>query len=52
MNTVAEICGVKEQTVSAWLKKGILYGLDLLGLGQIVEEKDLEQYLIEKQNRS
>ena len=49
---VAEICGVKKRTVSAWLKEGRLNGLDLPGLGQIVEEKDLEQYLKEKGNRS
>jgi hypothetical protein len=27
-------------------------GLKLAGLGQIVEEKELEQYLAENQNRS
>ena len=48
---VAEICGVKEKMVSAWVKKGLLQGLDLPGLGQIVEEKDLEKYLAEKRNR-
>lgn len=30
---VAEICTVKERTVSAWLKKGLLKGLDLPRLG-------------------
>ncbi len=49
---VAEICGVKKRTVSVWLKEGRLNGLDLPGLGQIVEEKELEQYLKEKRNRS
>lgn len=49
---VAEICRAKEKTVSAWLKKGLLKGLNLPGLGQIVEEKELEQYLAENQNRS
>lgn len=48
---VAEICGVKEKMASAWVKKGLLQGLDLPGLGQIVEEKDLEKYLAEKRNR-
>ncbi len=49
---VAETCGVNEKTVSAWIKKGLLKGIDLPGLGQIVEEKDLEKYLAEKQSRS
>ena len=33
-----------------WLKKGSLIGLELPGLGTIVEEKELEKYLGEKQN--
>lgn len=45
---VAEIGNVKERTVSTWLKKGLLKGLDLPKLGQIVKEKDLEKYLKEK----
>ena len=49
---VAEISGVKKRTVSEWLKNGRLNGLDLPGVGQIVEEKDLEQYLKEKRSRS
>jgi hypothetical protein len=49
---VAEICGVKEKTVSTWLKEGLLMGLNLPGLGQIIEEKQLEQYLAENRNRS
>ena len=49
---VAETCGVIEKNVSVWIKKGLLKGIDLPGLGQIVEEKDLEKYLAEKQNRS
>jgi len=49
---VAEICDVKKITVSAWLKKGLLKSLNLPGLGQIVEEKDLEQYLATNRNRS
>jgi hypothetical protein len=49
---VAEICGVKKRTVSEWLKNGLLNGLDLPGLGQIIEERDLEQYLKEKGNQS
>jgi transposase len=48
---VAKICGVKKRTVTGWLKNGRLNGLDLPGLGQIVEEKELEQYLKEKRNR-
>lgn len=47
---VAEICAEKERTISAWLKKGLLKGLDLPGLRQIVEEKELEKYLVEKRN--
>lgn len=49
---VAEICGVKERTVSMWLKKGLLKALELPGLGKIVEEKDVEKYLEERQNLS
>jgi len=49
---VAEIYGVKKRTVSAWLKEGRLSGLNLPGLGQIIEEKELEQYLKEKGNQS
>jgi hypothetical protein len=49
---VAEICGMREKSVSAWLKKGLLKSLDLPGLGQIVEEKDLEKYLANNRNRS
>jgi transposase-like protein len=49
---VSEICGVKENTVSVWLKQALLRCLDLPGLGQIVEQKELEQYLAENQNRS
>lgn len=49
---VAEICGVKKRTVYAWLKEGQLNGLHLPGLGELVEEKNLEQYLKEKRNRS
>ena len=45
---VAKICGVGEKTVSMWFTKGILKGLNLPGLGQIIEEKDLEKYLAEK----
>ena len=52
MAEAAEICDVRKGTVSAWLKKGLLKGLDIPGLGQIVEEKDLEQYLAEHRNRS
>ena len=42
---VAEICGVNKKTISEWLKKGILIGLNLPGLGQIIEEKELKRYL-------
>lgn len=49
---VAETCGVNEKTVFAWIKKALLKGIDLPRLGKIVEEKDLEKYLAEKQNRS
>ncbi len=49
---VAEICAVKETTISAWLEKRLLKGLDLPGLGQIVEEKELKKYLKEKRNTS
>lgn len=45
---VAQICGVKEKTVSEWLKKGLLNSLDLPGLGKIIEERDLQQYLVER----
>jgi hypothetical protein len=49
---VTETCGVNKRTVTTWLKKGLLKSLDLPGLGQIVEEKDLGRYLAESQNRS
>ncbi len=49
---VAEKCDVKERTVSAWLKNGLMKGLNLPGLGQIVEEKEIEKYLAKKRNRS
>ena len=52
VSQVAEICGVQGRTVTMWLKKGLLKGLELPGLGKIVEEKDLEKHLEERQNRS
>jgi hypothetical protein len=39
----------KSESLSA---ASLLNGIDLPGLGQIVEEKDLEKFLAEKQNRS
>jgi hypothetical protein len=48
---VAEICAVQEKTVAGWLDKGLLKGLELPGLGQIVEEKALEQYLAKKRKQ-
>ncbi|MEP7135566.1 MAG: helix-turn-helix domain-containing protein [Chloroflexota bacterium] len=49
---VAEICSVREKTVSDWLSKGVLKGLELPGLGQIIEEKALDQYLAKKRTRA
>jgi len=48
---VAEKCSVKERTVSVWLKNGLMKGLNLPGLGQIVEEKEIEKYLAKKRNK-
>jgi hypothetical protein len=52
VSQVAKICGVQDRTVSMWLNKGLLKGLELPGLGKIVAEKDLEKHLEERQNRS
>ena len=49
---IAEICAVREKTVSGWLSKGLLKGLELPGLGQIIEEKVLKEYLTKKRKRS
>jgi hypothetical protein len=49
---VAEICAVREKTVSGWLSKGLLKGLELPGLGQIIEEKALEEYLAKNRKQS
>lgn len=48
---VAEICAVKEKTVSGWLSQSLLKGLELPGLGQIIEERALEQYLVKKRKQ-
>jgi len=45
ISQVAEICAVKERTVSDWLKKGLVKGITVPGLGQIVEEKEIKRYL-------
>ena len=45
---VADICGVKENIVNSWLKKGLLKSLDLPKLGKLIEEKELAKYLAEK----
>ena len=49
---VAKICAVQEKTVSGWLRLGFLKGLELPGLGQIIEEKALEEYLAKKRKHS
>jgi hypothetical protein len=46
---VAEVCGVTVRTVTVWLKKGKLHGVDLPGMGKIIEEKELTQFI--KENR-
>ena len=46
---VAEMCGVTVRTVTVWLKKGKLHGVDLPGMGKIIEEKELTQFI--KENR-
>lgn len=46
---VAEVCGVTVRTVTIWLKKGKLQGVDLPGMGKIIEEKELTQFI--KENR-
>lgn len=46
---VAEVCGVTERTVTIWLKQGKLQGVDLPGMGKIIEEKELTQFI--KENR-
>jgi hypothetical protein len=51
-HTVEVLSRREKKTVSASLKEGPLNSLDLLGLGQIVEKKDLEQYLKNKESDS
>ncbi|HAX70908.1 MAG: hypothetical protein KPEEDBHJ_00059 [Anaerolineales bacterium] len=46
---VAEMCAVTVRTVTAWLKKEKLHGVDLPGMGKIIEEKELIQFI--KENR-
>ncbi|MBN8655651.1 MAG: hypothetical protein J0M11_07940 [Anaerolineae bacterium] len=46
---VAEICGVTARTVIAWIKKEKLHGIDLPGMGLIIDDKELARIM--KENR-
>ena len=46
---VAEMCGVTARTVTTWVKKEKLHGIDLPGMGLIVEDKELARFM--KENR-
>jgi len=46
---VAETCGVTARTVTTWVKKEKLHGIDLPGMGLIVEDKELARFM--KENR-
>ncbi len=46
---VAEICGVTARTVTTWVKKEKLYGIDLPGMGLIIGDKELARFI--KENR-
>ena len=45
----AEMCGVTARTVTSWVKKQKLHGIDLPGMGLIVEDKELTRFM--KENR-
>lgn len=47
ISQVAEMCGVTGRTVTAWVKKGKLHGIDLPGMGLIVDNKELERFMKE-----
>ena len=42
---VAEMCGVTARTVTAWVKKEKLHGIDLPGMGLIVDDKELARFM-------
>jgi hypothetical protein len=46
---VAEMCGVTVRSVTTWVKKEKLYGIDLPGMGLIVDDKELARFM--KENR-
>ena len=46
---VAEMFGVTARTVTAWVKKEKLHGIDLPGMGLIVDDKELARFM--KENR-
>jgi len=46
---VAEMCGVTARTVTAWVKKEKLHGIDIPGMGLIVDDKELARLM--KENR-
>jgi len=46
---IAEMCGVTARTVTTWVKKEKLHGIDLPGMGLIVEDKELLRFM--KENR-
>ena len=46
---VAEMCGVTARTVTAWVKKEKLHGIDIPGMGLIVDDKELVRLM--KENR-
>lgn len=46
---VAEMCGVTARTVTTWVKKEKLPGIDLPGMGLIIEDKELARFM--KENR-
>jgi hypothetical protein len=44
---VAEMCGVTGRTVTTWVKKEKLHGVDLPGMGLIIEDKELARFMKE-----
>lgn len=42
---IAEMCGVTSRTVTTWVKNEKLHGIDLPGMGLIVDDKELARFM-------
>ena len=48
---VAELCEVTVRSVTTWVKKDKLHGIDLPGMGLIVDDKELARFMKENRQR-